>query len=181
MEIPKQIAGLLLSAIISDTLMFRSPTCTALDKMVAESLAQIAEVNIEEHAKNMFRAGSDFKNKTTEEIFYQDFKVFHTDDCDFGVAQISAMSNEELEKLGEQLRPFMVQVLGEKKLDMVYVMLTDILAESSKVIFAGNEAGAILASAFKKHEDENGILLEGIVSRKKQMIPTLMNTLADRS
>ena len=180
-EIPKQIAGLLLSAIISDTLMFRSPTCTALDKSVAESLAQIAEVEIEEHAKNMFRAGSDFKNKTTEEIFYQDFKVFHTEDCDFGVAQISAMSKEELDKVGEQLRPFMAQVLGEKKLDMVYVMLTDILAESSKVIFAGNEAGKILASAFKEKEDEQGILLDGIVSRKKQMIPTLMNTLAERA
>lgn len=179
-EIPKQIAGLLLSAIISDTLMFRSPTCTALDKAVAESLAQIAEVDIEEHAKHMFRAGSDFKNKTTEEIFYQDFKVFHTDDCDFGVAQINAMSREELDQLGEQLRPFMAQVLGEKKLDMVYVMLTDILEESSKLIFAGKDAGRMLARAFKKQEDEAGILLPGIVSRKKQMIPTLMNTLAER-
>ncbi len=178
--IPKQIAGLLLSAIISDTLMFRSPTCTPLDKAVAESLAQIAEVDIEEHAKNMFRAGSDFKNKTTEEIFYQDFKVFHTNDCDFGVAQISAMSREELDKLEEQLRAFMIQVLGEKKLDMVYVMLTDILEESSKVIFAGNEAGKLLANAFKKAEDEQGILLPGIVSRKKQLIPPLMNILAER-
>lgn len=180
-DIPKQIAGLLLSAIISDTLMFRSPTCTPLDKSVAESLSRIAEVDIEEHAKNMFRAGSDFKNKTTEEIFYQDFKVFHTNDCDFGVAQISAMSKEELDKLGEQLRPFMIQVLGEKKLDMVYVMLTDILDESSKVIFAGNEAGKLLANAFKKTEDEQGILLPGIVSRKKQLIPQLMNTLAERA
>jgi len=179
-ELPKQIAGLLLSAIISDTLMFRSPTCTPLDKSVAESLAQIAEVDIEEHAKNMFRAGSDFKNKTTEEIFYQDFKVFHTNDCDFGVAQISAMSRDELDKLGEQLRVFMIQVLGEKKLDMVYVMLTDILEESSKVIFAGNDAGRLLANAFKKTEDEQGILLSGIVSRKKQLIPQLMNTLAER-
>lgn len=180
-DIPKQIAGLLLSAIISDTLMFRSPTCTPLDKSVAESLSRIAEVDIEEHAKNMFRAGSDFKNKTTEEIFYQDFKVFHTNDCDFGVAQISAMSKEELDKLGEQLRPFMIQVLGEKKLDMVYVMLTDILDESSKVIFAGNEAGKLLTNAFKKTEDEQGILLPGIVSRKKQLIPQLMNTLAERA
>ncbi len=177
-EIPKQIAGLLLSAIISDTLMFRSPTCTPLDKSVAESLAALAEVDIEEHAKNMFRAGSDFKNKTTEEIFYQDFKIFHTEDCEFGVAQISAMSSEELDKLGEQLKPFLVQVLAEKKLDMVYVMLTDILAESSKVIYDGSDAGRILARAFRKQEDADGILLEGIVSRKKQMIPTLMNTIA---
>lgn len=179
-EVPKQIAGLLLSAILSDTLMFRSPTCTSLDKTVAEALAEIAGMDIETHAKNMFQAGSDFKNKTTEEIFYQDFKVFHTDDCDFGVAQISAMSREELDKVGEQLRPFMTQVLGDKKLDMVYVMLTDILEESSKVIFFGDNAGKILAAAFRKEEREEGILLEGIISRKKQMIPTLMNAMAEK-
>ena len=179
-EIPKEIAGLLLSAIISDTLMFRSPTCTPLDKSVAKRLAEIADVDIEDHAKKMFRAGSDFKNKTTEEMFYQDFKIFHTEDCDFGVAQISAMSGEELEQIGEQLRPFLPQVLGEKRLNMVYVMLTDILEESSKIIFAGEDAGKILAHAFKKQEDADGILLDGIISRKKQMIPTLMNEMSER-
>lgn len=180
-EIPKEIAGLLLSAIISDTLMFRSPTCTPLDKGVAKRLAEIADVDIEDHAKKMFRAGSDFKNKTTEEIFYQDFKIFHTEDCDFGVAQISAMSGEELEQIGEQLRPFLPQVLGEKRLNMVYVMLTDILEESSKIIFAGEDAGKILAHAFKKQEDADGIRLDGIISRKKQMIPTLMNEISERA
>ena len=180
-EIPKEIAGLLLSAIISDTLMFRSPTCTPFDKGVAKRLAEIADVDIEDHAKKMFRAGSDFKNKTTEEIFYQDFKIFHTEDCDFGVAQISAMSGEELEQIGEQLRPFLPQVLGEKRLNMVYVMLTDILEESSKIIFAGEDAGKILAHAFKKQEDADGILLDGIMSRKKQMIPTLMNEMSERA
>lgn len=180
-EIPKEIAGLLLSAIISDTLMFRSPTCTPLDKSVAKRLAEIADVDIEDHAKKMFRAGSDFKNKTTEEIFYQDFKIFHTEECDFGVAQISAMSGEELEQIGEQLRPFLPQVLGEKRLNMVYVMLTDILEESSKIIFAGEDAGKILAHAFKKQEDADGILLDGIISRKKQMIPTLMNEMSERA
>ena len=180
-EIPKEIAGLLLSAIISDTLMFRSPTCTPLDKSVAKRLAEIADVDIEDHAKKMFRAGSDFKNKTTEEIFYQDFKIFHTEDCDSGVAQISAMSGEELEQIGEQLRPFLPQVLGEKRLNMVYVMLTDILEESSKIIFAGEDAGKILAHAFKKQEDADGIRLDGIISRKKQMIPTLMNEMSERA
>ena len=180
MEIPEQIAGLLVSAIISDTLMFRSPTCTPFDKAQRKDLAKIAGIEIEEHAKNMFRAGSDFQNKTTEEIFYQDFKVFHTNVCDFGVAQISAMSREELDKLGEQLQPFLKKVLEEKKLSMVYVMLTDILEESSKVIFAGGEAGRLLAHAFKKQEDGSGILLPGIVSRKKQMIPRLMETLAEK-
>lgn len=178
-EIPQQIAGLLVSAIISDTLMFRSPTCTPFDKAAAEALAQIAGIEIEEYAKNMFCAGSDFKNKTAEEIFYQDFKIFHTNDCDFGVSQISAMSREELDKLGEQLRPFLVSVLAEKKLSMVYVMLTDILEESSHVIFAGEDAGRLLAHAFKKTENGDGILLPGIVSRKKQLIPRLMNSLAE--
>ena len=179
-EIPAQIAGLLMAAIISDTLMFRSPTCTQVDIIAAEALAKIAGVEVETFAKNMFQAGSDFKNKTTEEIFYQDFKIFHTEEYDFGVAQVSAMSREELDKVGQQLQPFLQQVLGEKKLDMVYVMLTDILEESSKVIFEGRDAGKILAEAFDKEEKKEGIQLEGIVSRKKQMIPTLMNTMAEK-
>ena len=180
LEIDKTIAGLLCSAIISDTLLFRSPTCTQLDILAAEALAKIAKVDIETHAKNMFKAGSDFKNKTTEEIFYSDFKIFHTDEFDFGVAQISAMSREELDKVAEKLRPFLKEVLGEKRIDMVYVMLTDILEESSKVIFEGHDAGRILADAFEREENENGILLEGIISRKKQLIPTLMNAMAEK-
>ena len=151
-----------------------------LNALKQEALAKIAKVDIETHAKNMFKAGSDFKNKTTEEIFYSDFKIFHTDEFDFGVAQISAMSREELDKVAEKLRPFLKEVLGEKRIDMVYVMLTDILEESSKVIFEGHDAGKILADAFEREENENGILLEGIVSRKKQLIPTLMNAMADK-
>ena len=180
-EIPKDIAGLLMAAILSDTLMFRSPTCTQLDINAAENLAAIAGVELEEFAKAMFRAGSDFKNKTTEELFYQDFKIFHVGDVDFGVSQISALSREELNKVGEQLKPFVNQVLGEKKLDMVYVMLTDILEESSKVIYAGHDAGTMLAEAFRVEiaEDES-VYLEGVISRKKQMIPTLMNALTEK-
>lgn len=179
-EIPPQIAGLLMAAIISDTLMFRSPTCTQLDIVAAEALAQIAGVEVQTFAKNMFQAGSDFKSKTTEEIFYQDFKIFHTEEYDFGVSQVSAMSREELDKVADQLQPFLKQVLGEKKLDMVYVMLTDILEESSNVIFEGHDAGKILAEAFDKTEDEHGVMLEGIVSRKKQLIPMLMNAMAEK-
>ncbi len=179
-QIPQRIAGLMLSAIISDTLMFRSPTCTALDKAVAQKLAVIANIDIEEHARNMFRAGSDFKGKTAEEIFYQDFKIFHTDDSDFGVAQVGAMSREELDHVAQQLRPFLRQVLGDKKLDMVYVLLTDILEESSVVICDGADAGKMVAGAFGLREDAEGMLLEGIVSRKKQFIPTLMNFMTER-
>ena len=180
-EIPKDIAGLLMAAILSDTLMFRSPTCTQLDIRAAEDLATIAGVEIEEFAKAMFQAGSDFKNKTTEELFYQDFKIFHVGDVDFGVSQISALSREELDKVGEQLKPFVNQVLGEKKLDMVYVMLTDILEEASKVIYAGHDAGTMLAEAFRVEiADDESVFLEGVISRKKQMIPTLMNALTEK-
>ena len=89
-------------------------------------------------------------------------------------------AGNELDKVAEQIRPFMVQVLAEKKIDMVYVMLTDILEESSKIIFDGENAGKILGAAFRKEERSEGILLEGIVSRKKQFIPTLMNEMAER-
>lgn len=180
-EIPNDIAGLLMAAILSDTLMFRSPTCTQLDIKAAEDLAAIAGVELEEFAKAMFQAGSDFKNKTTEELFYQDFKIFHVGDVDFGVSQISALSREELNKVGEQLKPFLNQVLGEKKIDMVYVMLTDILEESSKVIYAGHDAGTLLAEAFRVEiEEDESVYLEGVISRKKQMIPTLMNALTEK-
>lgn len=180
-EVPKDIAGLLMAAILSDTLMFRSPTCTQQDISAAEELAKIADVDMEAFAKSMFQAGSDFKNKTTEEIFYQDFKIFHTGEYDFGVSQVSALSCEELDKVGAQLKPFMNQVIGEKRLDMVYVMLTDILEESSNVIFAGHDAGKILAEAFRvENYEEDCVHLEGIISRKKQMIPTLMNAMTEK-
>lgn len=182
-ELPAEIAGILMAAILSDTLMFRSPTCTQIDIKAAEELAAIANVEIEEFAKAMFQAGSDFDNKTIEEIFYQDFKVFHCGEFDFGVSQVSALSREELDKVGKKLQPFMKQVLGAKKLDMVYVMLTDILEESSKVVYAGHDAGKILADAFRveEYDDIKGVYLEGVISRKKQMIPTLMNTMTEKS
>ena len=180
-EIPKDIAGLLMAAILSDTLVFRSPTCTQLDIKAAEILSKIAGVELQEFAKAMFQAGSDFKNKTTEELFYQDFKIFHCGDVDFGVSQISALSREELDNVGEQLKPFLKNVLGEKRLDMVYVMLTDILEESSKVIYAGHDAGNILAEAFHVEQTSDAsVYLAGVISRKKQMIPTLMNALTEK-
>ncbi len=139
-KVERKIAGLLLSAIISDTLMFRSPTCTELDKQVAESLAQIAGEEIETLARAMFEAGSDFKNKTVQEIFYQDFKIFHVDEISFGVAQLSSMSRPELKQVREKVLPYLNTALGEQKLDMVFVMLTDILEEASEVISCGDGA-----------------------------------------
>ena len=124
-DINRKIAGLLCSAIISDTLMFRSPTCTEADKKAAEALAERAGISIEEHAKNMFKAGSNFASKTAEEIFYQDFKEFNAGDKKFGVGQLSAMSDEELQEVKEKLMSYMPKVLEERKLDMIYIMLTN--------------------------------------------------------
>lgn len=173
-SIEPKIAGLLLSAILSDTLMFRSPTCTDLDRQAAELLAEIAGVDMEEHAKAMFRAGSDFKKKTTEELFYQDFKTFHVEEFDFGVAQLSAMSQVELEQVKEKLLPYLDTALGEQKMDAVYVMLTDILEESSELIWAGRQADTLLAQCFGEPDEAGERHLKGVISRKKQLIPSLI-------
>lgn len=178
-DINRKIAGLLCSAIISDTLMFRSPTCTEADKKAAEALAERAGISIEEHAKNMFKAGSDFASKSAEEIFYQDFKEFNAGDKKFGVGQLSAMSDEELQEVKEKLKPYMPQVLEERKLDMIYIMLTNILEESSELIYVGAEAREIAENAFKGHFEprEESVWLKGVVSRKKQVIPSFMAVL----
>ncbi len=182
-EIPRQIAGLLCSAILSDTLMFRSPTCTETDRRSAEALAQIAEIRIEDHARRMFRAGSNFKSKSAEEILYQDFKSFHTEGKDFAVAQLSSMDEEELEEVKEKLLPYIAQVQQERKLDMIYVMLTNILEEDTELIFVGESAKELAAEAFHGHAVDRGdnLWLEGVVSRKKQLIPALMLTLQEKS
>lgn len=176
-EIEEKIAGLLLSAILSDTLMFRSPTCTAVDQAAAEALAKIAGVNIEEHANKMFRAGCDFGSKEAEEIFYQDFKIFHADDVNFGVAQISAVSREELQGVKERIHDYMEQVLTDKKLDMVFVMLTDILNEETELLFEGERAAEIAECAYHLPMSEYSVVLKGVVSRKKQLIPSLIEAL----
>lgn len=173
-EIPNDIAGILCSAIISDTLMFRSPTCTSVDRAAAEELANIAGIDIEQLAKNMFRAGSDFNRKSPEEIFYQDFKTFTADNYEFGVAQLSAMSKEELDTVRKKLKDFIPEVLEERRLDMVFVMLTDIIEESTILISAGDAADGIISRAFSASREEDGYLLKGVVSRKKQLIPALM-------
>lgn len=176
-EIEKKIAGLLLSAILSDTLMFRSPTCTAVDEAAARALAEIAGVDIAEHANKMFRAGCDFRSKTVEEIFYQDFKTFHAEDKTFGVAQISSVSQEDLMEIKERIHEYMGKVLGDKKLDMVFVMLTDILDEETELLCEGNGAVELAERAYYISAEEYSVVLKGVVSRKKQLIPGLITAM----
>lgn len=175
LDIPPKIAGLLCAAIISDTLMFRSPTCTLQDKMAAGALALIADISIEEFAREMFKAGSNLKDKSPEEIFYQDYKKFIAEgDVCFGVGQISSMDADELCEIKERLIPFMVSECGRHGVSRVYFMLTDIMEQSTELLFYGEGSEEMAVHAFKIEPQDGTIYLKGVVSRKKQLIPPLM-------
>ena len=175
LEIPPKIAGLLCAAIISDTLMFRSPTCTLQDKMAAGALALIADISIEEFAREMFKAGSNLKDKSPEEIFYQDYKKFIAEgDVCFGVGNISSMDADELKEIKERLLPFMVSECGRHGVSRVYFMLTNIMEQSTELLFYGEGSEEMAVNAFKMQPENGTIYLKGVVSRKKQLIPPLM-------
>jgi len=173
-EVDKVTAGLLLAAIMSDTLMYRSPTCTAKDKEVAESLAKIAGISPEDLAVAMFRAGSNLKDKSDSEIFYQDFKKFSMNDIKFGVGQINSMNSDELLEIGERLQHFMEETIATTGLQMLFFMMTDIVKESSYLIYMGNGAKELIESSFNVTPNYGMFVLKGVVSRKKQLIPAIM-------
>ena len=175
LEISPSIAGLLCAAIISDTLMFRSPTCTLSDKMAAGALALIAGINIEQFAKEMFKAGSNLKDKSPEEIFYQDYKKFIAEDeINFGVGQISSMDSDELAEIKERLVPFMVSECGRHGVTRVFFMLTNIIEESTELLYYGEGSEEMARIAFNMEPKDGVFDLKGVVSRKKQLIPALM-------
>ena len=175
LEISPSIAGLLCAAIISDTLMFRSPTCTLSDKMAAGALALIAGINIEQFAKEMFKAGSNLKDKSPEEIFYQDYKKFIAEDeINFGVGQISSMDSDELAEIKERLVPFMVSECGRHGVTRVFFMLTNIIEESTELLYYGEGSEEMARIAFHMEPGDGVFDLKGVVSRKKQLIPALM-------
>lgn len=172
--IDKSVAGLLASAIISDTLMFRSPTCTVIDKKAAEELAEIALIDIEEFAEQMFSAGSNLHNKSAEEIFYQDFKKFTVGDTVFGVGQINSISIAELREIEEKIVAYINEFHSNRGADMLFFMLTDVRGCNTKLIFAGDKAKDLVHEAFGVDAEGGSVVLEGVVSRKKQFIPSLM-------
>lgn len=180
LKVPKNIAGLLCAAIISDTLMFRSPTCTAADKEAAKVLAQIAEIDIEEFATDMFRAGSNLKDKSPEEIFYQDFKKFNVEESTFGVGQINSMDGDELKSIKDQILPQLESECQKHGIPRVYFMLTNIIEESTELLFYGDGSRELVNQAFQpKQIDNNSAMLPGVVSRKKQLIPGFMLALQE--
>ena len=175
-DIPPQIAGLLLAAILSDTLAFRSPTCTPVDENAAKRLAKIAGVDIEEFSTEMFEAGEKLDGKTPEEVFLQDFKVFMCGDIRFGVAQGSYMTRKNLQAAQALLQPYLEEARNKQNVEDLYMLLTDVPKEESVVICTGRYAAEVLSDGFEIQPAADGSwTLPGVVSRKKQFIPAMMS------
>ena len=175
-DIPPQIAGLLLAAILSDTLAFRSPTCTPVDENAAKRLAKIAGVDIEEFSTEMFEAGEKLDGKTPEEVFLQDFKVFMCGDIRFGVAQGSYMTRKNLQAAQALLQPYLEEARNKQNVEDLYMLLTDVPKEESVVICTGRYAAEVLSNGFESRPTADGSwTLPGVVSRKKQFIPAMMS------
>lgn len=178
-ELPKDIAGLLCSAILSDTLIYRSPTCTETDRQAAEELAEIAGIDTHTYATEMFAAGSNLLSKSPEEIFYQDFKKFVVGEIVFGVGQITSMSQNELESIKDKLVPYMEKVMSDHDVSMMFFMLTDIMQAQTELLYHGNGALELAVKAFHLPSDTEQIMLQNTVSRKKQIIPAMMIALQE--
>ena len=175
-DIPPQIAGLLLAAILSDTLAFRSPTCTPVDENAAKRLAKSAGVDIEEFSTEMFEAGEKLDGKTPEEVFLQDFKVFMCGDIRFGVAQGSYMTRKNLQAAQALLQPYLEEARNKQNVEDLYMLLTDVPKEESVVICTGRYAAEVLSNGFESRPAADGSwTLPGVVSRKKQFIPAMMS------
>lgn len=178
-EIDAQTAGILLAAIVSDTLLYRSPTCTAVDRAAGEDLARIAGIDAEQFAREMFRAGSHMAEKTADEIFRQDFKRFSIGENAIGIGQINGMDAGELRDIREKILPELENTRKESGLQMLFFLLTDIIGESSEVLFDGKDAAWTVEHAFSCPigEDGKSAVLPGIVSRKKQFLPAIVEVM----
>ncbi|MGL4774111.1 MAG: putative manganese-dependent inorganic diphosphatase [Clostridium sp.] len=170
----KQAAGLLCGAIISDTLLFRSPTCTPQDQYICKKLAEIAGIaSIEDFAKEMFKAGTSLKGKTVEQIFNQDFKPFTMGEHKIGVAQVNTMDIDGFMPLKDDMLKYMNTKVKDMGFSMTMLLLTDILNEGSQILVVGNKN--LVEKAFNVTIENNMAFLPGVLSRKKQVIPPLTN------
>lgn len=170
---PRQIAGLLLSAILSDTLKFRSPTCTPLDVATAQTLAQLAGEDIDQYAEQMFEAGGDLTGRTAAEVFQSDFKIFQFGQRRFGVGQANFMTGKSRRAAEELLRPYLPEAAGEQGVSLLFYLLTDTPHESSDVLCYGKGAEELLREAFGAETVHGKATLPGVMSRKMQFIPPL--------
>ncbi|WP_394120726.1 manganese-dependent inorganic pyrophosphatase [Planococcus donghaensis] len=176
-EVPPNIAGLMLSAIISDSLLFKSPTCTDQDVEAAAELAKIADVDAQSYGLDLLKAGADLSNKTLEDLISLDSKEFEAGEHRFEVAQVNAIDVEEVMIRQKELEVLMADTISAKKLDLFVFAVTDILNNNSVAIVLGQRAG-IIESAFKSSVVDNRVLLPGVVSRKKQIVPVITEALS---
>lgn len=176
-ELPKKIAGLLLSAIVSDTVLFKSPTCTEQDKAAAEKLAVIAGVNLKEYGMAMLKAGADLGDLTPAQIAKTDSKPFSFGKYKAIVAQISVMDTVDILTKKAELVAAMQELCQNEGYDMSLLMVTDIMEESTELVFVG-EPKQLIADAFGKDASGDSIYLPGVMSRKKQIVPQLTEAAA---
>ena len=176
-EIPKNIAGLMMSAIISDTLMFHSPTVTEIDKAAASKLSEICGVEIEEFAIDMFGAGSNLGDKDADEIFKQDYKTFSVNGFEFGVGQINSMNSIELGEIKEKIVPYINEQLPGLPVDMCFFMLTNIVYEKTELLCFGDKAKELVQEAFRLPKNQKKFELKNLVSRTTQLIPAFVSVM----
>ncbi|WP_270468991.1 putative manganese-dependent inorganic diphosphatase [Faecalibacillus faecis] len=171
-EMPSHIAGLLLGAVVSDTLLFKSPTCTPVDTKIAKKLAEIAGVDIQEFAMEMFKAGTSLVGKTVDEIFNQDFKKFSFDNLQVGVAQVNSMDIEGFLPYKKDMLDYMNKFAEDNNLEFTLLLLTDIINANSE-IFVGGPRPELVEKAFNVQLTDRQGTLEGVISRKKQVVPAI--------
>ena len=176
-EIPKNIAGLMLSAILSDTLAFRSPTCTPTDVAAGKALAEICGEDIEKYSEQMFDAGADLTGRTAEEVFHGDYRIFSRGNAKFGVGQGSFMTENSRKAAEALVGPFLKTAAESEELPMVFYMFTDVKSQVTEMLYYGAGAQEVLERAFNVTPDNGIAVLPGIVSRKKQVVPSLMSAL----
>ena len=175
-KIPKHIAGLMMSGIISDTLLLTSPTTTDLDKIALEELAKIAGVNYNDYGMEMFKAGSSLEGKSISEIIHGDFKNFTVDNQKIGVGQVSTMSTDEIMSKKDDIIAELNDMAKNEDYKAVALFVTDILNNGSYILFNENSKD-IFAGSFGVPDIEEARFFEGMVSRKKQIVPKIMNYL----
>lgn len=174
----KKMAGVLAAAIISDTLLFRSPTSTNVDRMILERLARIADLDVEKFAMEMFKAGTSLVGKTPQELLSQDFKTFTIDEDKVGIAQVYTMDPDSLKDMKSDLISLMEERAEERGYSIFILMLTDIFKEASEMVVVGHNK-ELIAKAFGKTLTNNSFYAPGVLSRKKQVVPPITNTLTN--
>ena len=177
-EMPSHIAGLLLGAVVSDTLLFKSPTCTPVDTKIAKKLAKIAGVDIQEFAMEMFKAGTSLVGKTVDEIFNQDFKKFSFDNLQVGVAQVNSMDIEGFLPYKKDMLDYMNKFAEDNNLEFTLLLLTDIINANSE-IFVGGPRPELVEKAFNVQLTDRQGTLEGVISRKKQVVPAITAVMSE--